>query len=111
MRKIAALLLLVVFVPVNYGLAQAPPPSAAGAKSPSFYTQEARKIKIGQTTESEVLAILGQPSARGGLRTLQGGQVTVEPLFYGPLGSGQGYAVAVYINKSTGKVWNIHLRP
>jgi hypothetical protein len=80
-----------------------------GGKSMSELSAQAQKIKVGETTEADVISLLGQPSktsehmkARGGAREF----MDLKKLFYGP----ESNIVAV-IDKSTGKVTKVNIKP
>jgi len=80
-----------------------------GGKSLPELRAQAQKIKVGETTEAEVISLLGQPSttheamiAYGGARDLK----NVKRLFYGPERN-----IVVIIDSSTSKVFNVKIKP
>jgi hypothetical protein len=85
------------------GICQPPP----GAKPRSFYVSEAQKIKVGQTTESEVIALLGEPVTR---ETKYWGptRILLDKLYYGATPQG-GHAVIVLIDENK-KVFRLFIR-
>lgn len=90
--KLLMIALTLSFV-VGLGICQPPP----GAKPGSFYVSEAQKIKVGQTTESEVIALLGEPFKRDTHPWFGG--IFVDRLCYGPTPQG-GYVVVVIIEEN-----------
>jgi hypothetical protein len=85
------------------GICQRP----TGAKPRSFYVSEAQKIKVGQTTENEVIALLGEPAKRA-IAPRQGGHIFIDKLFYGPTPRG-GHVVIVLIDENK-KVFRLFIR-
>ena len=84
------------------GLCQQAPP--AGQKPISFYVSEAKKIKVGQTTEGEVIALLGEPAKRDTrVKVIAAGGAIEENLLYGPNPEGR-YVVIVMVNPNTKNV-------
>ena len=80
-----------------------------GGKSLPELRAEAQKIKVGETTEAEVISLLGQPSKtseeskpRAGGRDFK----EIKKLFYGPENN-----IVVGIDKSTGKVTRVNIKP
>jgi hypothetical protein len=90
---------------VTYGAVSA----QGGEKSLPELSAQAQKIKVGETTEAEVISLLGQPSktsermvSRTGARDIKG----VKKLFYGPENN-----IVVLIDQSTGKVEKVNFKP
>jgi len=106
MRKFLAKLLIIaltlLFV-VGLGICQPSP----GAKPRAFYISEAHKIKVGQTTESEVIALLGEPTKRD-KHYREGAKFFMDRLFYGPAPQG-GYVVVVLLDENK-KVFKLFIR-
>jgi hypothetical protein len=80
-----------------------------GGKSLPELRAQAQKIKVGETTEAEVISLLGQPSKtfeeskpRAGARDFK----EIKKLFYGPENN-----IVVIIDKSTGKVTKANIKP
>jgi hypothetical protein len=101
----ARLLMIALTLSFLVGLGICQPPT--GAKPRSFYASEAQKIKVGQTTESEVIALLGEPAKRES-RPWLGGKIFMDKLSYGPVPQG-GYVVIVLIDENK-KVFKLFIR-
>jgi hypothetical protein len=69
---------------------------------------KAQKIKVGETTEAEVISILGNPSKiKEGMKTRGSGrEIRDEKRFF----YGSNNDVVVKIDKATGKVYSINFR-
>jgi len=90
---------------MTYGVVSA----QEGGRSLQELSAQAQKIKVGETTEAEVISLLGQPSktsehmkARAGAREF----MDLKKLFYGPESN-----IVVVIDKSTGKVTKVNIKP
>jgi len=80
-----------------------------GGKSLPELRAEAQKIKVGETTEAEVISLLGQPSKTSeDSKPIQSARQFLElkKLFYGPENN-----IVVIIDKSTGKVTKVNIKP
>jgi hypothetical protein len=91
--KLLMIALTLLFV-VGLGICQPP----TGAKPRSFYVSQAQKIKVGQTTESEVIALLGEPAKRETGAGV-GGHHFIDKLYYGPTPQG-GHGVVVLLDEN-----------
>ena len=70
---------------------------------------QAQKIKVGETTEAKVISLLGQPSKTSEeSKPIQSARQFLElkKLFYGPANN-----IVVIIDKSTGKVTKLNIKP
>lgn len=64
-----------------------PPKTPEGSDSLSYLTSQAQKIKLGQTKEDEVIALMGQPASektKTKTRKREMGPVDVKIFKYGP---------------------------
>jgi hypothetical protein len=80
-----------------------------GGKSLPELSAQAQKIKVGETTEAEVISLLGEPSKTSeGIKGHAGAQDLkhVKRLIYGPEKN-----IVVIIDSSTSKVLNIKIKP
>ena len=95
---------LIVSAMFVFGVANA----EEGGKSLSDLKAKAQKIKVGETTEADVISLLGNPSkTKEGMKTRGSGREIRDEkrLFYGP-----NHDIVVMIDKSTGKVYRIDFR-
>lgn len=81
-----------------------------GGKSLPELRAEAQKIKVGEATEAEVISLLGQPSKTSEeskpIQTRARQFLELKKLFYGPENN-----IVVIIDKSTGKVTKVNIKP
>ena len=80
-----------------------------GGKSLPELKAQAQKIKVGETTEAEVISLMGQPSkTHEGMTAHAGGRdlKNVKRLIYGPERN-----IVVVIDSSTSKVLNVKIKP
>jgi|WetSurSiteA1Bulk_404760.scaffolds.fasta_scaffold95319_1 hypothetical protein len=98
--KLSMIALLLLSV-AGLGICQPSP----GAKPNSFYVSEAKKIKVGQATEREVIALLGEPIQRD-TQYRAGAKIVIERLYYGPTPQG-GYVVVVVIDQNSKAVFKL----
>jgi hypothetical protein len=80
-----------------------------GGKSLPELKAQAQKIKVGETTEAQVISLLGQPSKTSEeSKPIQSARQFLElkKLFYGPENN-----IVVIIDKSTGKVTKVNIKP
>jgi hypothetical protein len=80
-----------------------------GGKSLPELSAQAQKIKVGETTEAEVISLLGEPSKTSeGIKGHAGAQDLkhVKRLIYGPEKN-----IVVIIDSSTNKVLNVKIKP
>ena len=80
-----------------------------GGKSLPELSAQAQKIKVGDTTEAEVISLLGQPSKTSEeSKPIQSARQFLElkKLFYGPENN-----IVVIIDKPTGKVTKVNIKP
>lgn len=94
---------LTLLFAVGLGICQPP----TGAKPRSFYVSEAQRIKVGQTTESEVIALLGEPAKRETREGL-GGHQFMDKLYYGPTPQG-GHVVVLLVDENK-QVFRLFIR-
>jgi hypothetical protein len=101
-----SMVVLLMFVAVI--LAFIPVKAQEEVKSVQELTAQALKIKIGETTESEVISLLGQPSKISeGMKARRGGREIQDEkkVVYGPQNE-----IVVFINKSTSKVIKVNIK-
>ena len=80
-----------------------------GGKSLPELSTQVQKIKVWETTETEVISLLGQPSKTSEeSKPIQSARQFLElkKLFYGPANN-----IVVIIDKSTGKVTKLNIKP
>ena len=81
----------------------------AGGKSLPELRAQAEKLKVGETTEAQVISLMGEPSKTAGHMLSRGGAreiMEVKKLIYGPENN-----IVILIDKSTGKVAKVNLKP
>jgi outer membrane lipoprotein-sorting protein len=98
---------VIVFLAIAVGLMTCGSVSAqGGGKSQAELSAQAKKIKNGETTEAEVITLLGRPSKtwQGTVPFRKGREFKeVKKLIY----SSPETKIVVIIDKSTGKVFNV----
>lgn len=97
---------VLVFLAFAAGLVTCGSVSAqGGGKSLPELSAQAQKMKVGETTEAEVISLMGQPSKTWeGAVPIVGAREFMEAkkLIYGPEGN-----IVIIIQKSTGKVHKV----
>jgi hypothetical protein len=104
LRHRSIVIWLIVSAMLVFGVANA----QEGGKSLADLKEKAQKIKVGETTEAEVISLLGNPSKiKEGMKTRGSGREIRDEkrFFYGP-----NHDVGVRIDQSTGKVYRIDIR-
>jgi len=108
--KLPRYLWVIVFLAFVAGVMTCGSVSAqGGGKTLPELRAEAQKIKVGETTEAEVISLLGQPSKTSeDSKPIQSARQFLElkKLFYGPENN-----IVVIIDKSTGKVTKVNIKP
>ena len=105
--KLPRYLRVIVFLAIAVGLMTCGSVSAqGGGKSQVELSAQAKKIKVGETTEAEVISLLGPPfkTWEGPVPLRRGKEIReLKKLIY----HGPETKIVVIIDKSTGKVHNV----
>lgn len=136
MYRLCQVIIVICFLLSSFAVAQESPPAAPldDTKPISFYVSAAKNFKVGKTTDSEVIAALGQPrkistgekikTGRGGWSGVAGADTIIKDkiLYYGSKDNiiadqssapnpTSNYAVVISINKSNGTIRKIDINP